>query len=68
MADAQTVSEIRARVEVMRSVAMGRFQADWGTRDVSAVVSVLAQTIPGSKGPVEAMASALAILHPNRAS
>lgn len=49
-----TVAELRARIEAAKVQAMVRFEADWGTRDVSKVIGALRQTIPGSASPTDA--------------
>lgn len=49
-----TVAELRAQVDAAKAKAMVRFEADWGTRDVSKVIGALRQTIPGSASPAAA--------------
>ena len=49
-----TVEQIRAEVEAAKKIAMVRFEADWGTRDVRKVANALAKTIPTSASPADA--------------
>jgi predicted DNA-binding helix-hairpin-helix protein len=57
-----TAAEIRAQVEAAKKVAMNRFAADWGTRDVQKVVGALRQTIPTSTSPNDAARKARSLI------
>lgn len=63
-----TVAEIRQRVEAAKLVAMDKFERDWGTRDVYAVVAALKKTIPGSASPADAAAQARKMLGDSHAT
>jgi hypothetical protein len=58
----KTVSQIRAEIEAAKILAMNNFERNWGTRDVSAVVDALRQTIPTSINPADAARKARALI------
>ena len=58
----QTVEQIRADVAAAKRVAMNRFAADWGTRDVAVVIGALRHTIPSSASPADAAMRARAAI------
>lgn len=58
----KTVAELRAEIDAAKVVAMARFERDWGTRDVGAVMEAFRETIPQSKSPADATRKAQALL------
>lgn len=57
-----TVTELRAKVEAAKVVAMNNFERDWGTRDVRKVADALRLTIPTSASPADAARQARALV------
>ena len=55
-------ADVRAQVDAAREPAMTRFEKDWGTRDVRAVIGVLRQTIPTSRSPADAARKARSLI------